>query len=169
MTWPGIKPCLAVAFAAASMLGASVPAGATAPEEQSFDGTLQLCESDCDLGTLNASGPIDGTATIELISDRPNIRYSVTQVELRLTIDGTDSVTLALTLRSSDGDVSEPCRVTFNEDGRWRIIGGTGRYADINGEGLLHNDGLAVDHDPSCEGTPYSSVDWHLTGRAHHR
>lgn len=151
------------------MLAQSAPASATAPEDQFFNGTLQFCDADCDLGTLNASGPIDGTATIEVISDRPNRRFSVTQAQLRLTIDGTDTVTLALTLRGSDGDVSEPCRVAFKEDGRWRIIGGTGRYADMQGEGLIHNDGLAVNHDPQCGGTPYSSVDWQLTGRAHPR
>jgi hypothetical protein len=169
MSRPCYRACLATALGAISLLAGTTPAGAGAPELQSFDGTLQFCGPACDLGTLTAVGPIAGTATIEIISDRPNHRFSVTQAQVRLTLDGTDTVTLAITLRSSDGDVSGPCRVEFNEDGRWRIIDGTGRYADLQGEGLLHNDGLAIDHDPQCPGTPYSSIDWHLTGRAHRR
>lgn len=169
MNRPRHPACLAAALGAISLLAGTAPAGAAAPEVQSFEGTLQFCEPACDLGTLTAEGLIAGTATLEIISDRPNHRFSVTQAQVRLTLDGTDTVTLAVTLRSSDGDVSEPCRVAFNEDGRWRIISGTGRYADLQGEGLLHNDGLAIDHDPQCQGVPYSSIDWHLTGRAHHR
>lgn len=160
---------LAVLLGAAALLLESGPAGATTPEALSFDGTLRFCEPTCDLGTLTADGVIDGIATVEILSDRPNHRFSVTQAQIRLTLGDTDSVTLSVTARSSDGDDSDPCRVTFNEDGRWRIISGTGRYADLQGEGLLHNDGLAIDHDPQCEGPPYSSVDWHLSGRAHHR
>lgn len=160
---------MAAALGMASMFGVLTPASATAPDGQTFSGTLRFCESDCELGTLEASGPIDGTATIEFISDRPNRQFSITHAQLRLTIDGTDTVTIAMMLRSTDGDVSEPCRVSFNEDGRWRIIDGTGRFANLRGEGVIHNDGLAVGHDPQCEGAPYSLVDWHLTGRAHLR
>lgn len=140
------------------------PAGATPPLAQSFDGTLQFCEPACELGTLSAEGPITGHLDVEIVDDRSNRNFTMTHAQARLTIDG-DSVTLAVTLRASDEDASDPCRLRFNEDGRWRVISGTGRFADLRGEGDLHNEGVAIDHDPSCAGTPLTAIDWHLTGR----
>lgn len=54
---------LAAAAGVASMLSSPLPASAEAPQDQSFEGTLQFCETACGLGALDASGPIDGTAT----------------------------------------------------------------------------------------------------------
>lgn len=169
MSWTRHQAWTAIAASVVALLAASAPASATAPEIQSIEGTLQFCEPACDLGTLRAAGPVAGTATVAILSDHPNRRFSVTRLRLLLTIDGTDTVTLAVTLHSTGSDVTDPCRVTFDEDGHWRIASGTGRYADLQGEGLVHNHGLAVDHDPSCGGSPYSTVDWHLVGRARHQ
>lgn len=160
---------LATALSLSMATGWPGAAAATQPDAQVLHGTLEFCEeAPCELGTLDAVGPLAGPVTAEIIGDRPNHRYSLTQLDLRLTTPDADSVTLAITLRNTGVDESDPCRVPFTLDGRWHVHDGSGRYADLQGEGSVHIDALAIDHDDQCGNTPTSYGEWNLSGRAHH-
>jgi hypothetical protein len=176
-----------IVAAAASVLIAAVTvtttgtmaASANSPAREQISGTLHFCAAGpCPpaltwVGHLDATGPLAGTATVNVLSDQPNANFTKDQTTLSLSLStpaGDDSILIAMTTQLTSSGPATPCPfdhnstcVYFTEAGRWHTAFGTGPYEHLQGGGTLHTDGVAVNHATGKNG--YSNVRYDLNGQ----
>lgn len=128
--------------------------------------TYSMCDADLCLtgGLLTGHGPIDGDATVHILSDIPNADFSETKTRWQLDFDK-GTLILDLIIKTEPGnEPTDPCRISFAEAGTWVVSSGVGRFAGLSGDGELRSSGLAVGHDKTCGTAPTSLITYAFVG-----
>ena len=155
------------------MMAVAVPASCDAQASaqgvpQDFGGSLtySFCDAEpCPIGgILTGHGPIEGEATVRILSDVPNADFTETETRWQLDFES-GTLILDLTIRTEPGDdFTDPCRISFAEAGTWVVSSGSGRFAGFDGDGVLRSSGNAIGHDETCGTTPTSLVTYAFAG-----
>jgi len=133
-----MKHAITAIAAAAALLAGAVPASAAPPEDVSFvvtvtlagdltasttSGTFTMTGAIVDSGSESGEGRFAGLGHLK--TGEPNSLHS------EMTLAGQDG-TIELQLVGLYGQLPAP---SATGEGRWIVIGGTGAYEDLHGEG----------------------------------